>query len=84
MAADAELPARPASTYDPNTGKLFSITNRTAIRAKDDFAVDLVTQIDPQQPGIRRKFSQINVQFKDSHGQNMEALRAAPLQRRHQ
>ncbi len=56
------------STYDPNTGKLFSITNRVAIRAHDDFAIDLITQIDPQQPGIRRKFSQINMQFQTPAG----------------
>ncbi len=56
------------STYDPNTGKLFSITNRTAIRSNSDFAIDLITRIDPQQKGIRRKFSQINLQFQSPVG----------------
>jgi len=56
------------STYDPNTGKFFSITNRIALRRHDDFAVDLVTRIDPSQPGIRKKFNQINLQFQSPLG----------------
>ena len=51
------------TTYDPNVGKFIAITNQVRLRGRNDFAFDLVTRIDPQQPGIRRKFSQINTQF---------------------
>ena len=51
------------TTYDPNSGKFSAITNQMRLRGRSDFAFDVVTRIDPQQPGIRRKFSQINTQF---------------------
>ena len=51
------------STYDPNTGKFVAITNQLRLRGPHDFAFDLVSRIDPNQLGIRRKFSQINTQF---------------------
>ena len=56
------------SVYDPNTGKFFSFTNRIGIRASSGFALDVVSRVDPQQPGIRRKFSQINTQFETPVG----------------
>lgn len=51
------------STYDPNTGKFFSFTNRFAIRAPSGFAVDVVTRIDPQQHTFRQQLNQLNTQF---------------------
>ena len=34
----------------------------------DDFAVDVITRIDPSQQGLRRKLSQINTQFQSPLG----------------
>ena len=51
------------TSYDPNTGKFLALTNQMRLRGANDFAFDLVSRIDPQQPGTRRKFSQINTQF---------------------
>ena len=51
------------TTYDPNVGKFRALTNQVRLRGRNDFALDIVNRIDPQQPGIRRKFSQINTQF---------------------
>lgn len=51
------------TSYDPNTGKFLALTNQMRLRGANDLAFDLVSRIDPQQPGIRRKFSQINMQF---------------------
>ena len=56
------------SVYNPNTGKFFSFTNRIGIRTHSDFAIDIVSRIDPSQPGLRRKFSQINTQFETPLG----------------
>ena len=50
-------------TFDPNTGKFYSINNLLRFRGPNDMALDLLTNIDPQEPGIRRKFTQINTQF---------------------
>ncbi len=64
------------SAYDPNSGKFFSFTNRLGIRTRSSFSLDIVSRIDPQQPGIRRKFSQINTQFETPLGRtwNMTGL----------
>ncbi len=51
------------ATYDPNRARFFAFTNQMQLRGANDFGFDLVTRIDPQQKGIRRKFSQINTQF---------------------
>lgn len=50
-------------TFDPNTGKFYSVNNLFRFRGPHDMALDLLTNIDPQEPGIRRKFTQINTQF---------------------
>lgn len=47
------------STFDPNTGKFFSVTNSLRFRGRSDFALDLFSRYDPQQG----KFSQVNGQF---------------------
>jgi hypothetical protein len=52
-----------SAIYDPNLGKFFSYVGSAKFRGPKDFALDLVTNIDPTQPGIRRKFTQINTQF---------------------
>jgi hypothetical protein len=52
-----------SAIYDPNEGKFFSFVNTAKWRSKNDFAFDLVTNIDPNQPGTRRKFTAINTQF---------------------
>jgi hypothetical protein len=52
-----------SAVYDPNEGKFFSFTNTARFRSRNDFAFDVVTRIDPNAPGIRRKFSEINTQF---------------------
>lgn len=47
------------STYDPNTGRFFALTNTLRLRGRSDFAIDLVSRYDPTQG----KFSQVNSQF---------------------
>jgi hypothetical protein len=53
-ASDA-LQARFEASYNINTGKLLTATNRTRIRGRNDFALDIGLQYDPQ----RRRFPQI-------------------------
>ena len=47
------------ATYDPNTGTFISFANSVKLRARNDFAVDLIGRYDP----TLHKFSQINTQF---------------------
>jgi hypothetical protein len=51
------------SVYDPNTGVFYPFVGTARFRSRNDFALDLVARYDPSQPGIRRKFTQINTQF---------------------
>lgn len=57
-------------TYDPNSGRFFSFSNQFRIRGPNDLAIDVAALIDPKQPGIRRKFSQLNTQFDLPFGRN--------------
>ncbi len=69
---------RPVSTarfdatqsYDPNTGRFIILNNQLQRRGKNDAGVDLVWSIDPNQPGIRRKFTAINTQFNTPLGRS--------------
>jgi hypothetical protein len=47
------------ATYDPNTGAFISFANSVKLRARNDFAIDLIGRYDP----TLHKFSQINTQF---------------------
>lgn len=47
------------ATYDPNIGTFISFSNSLKIRARNDFAIDLIGRYDP----TLHKFSQINTQF---------------------
>jgi hypothetical protein len=47
------------STYDPNTGRLFSLTNMLRLRARNNFAIDLVSSYDPQ----LHRFSELDTEF---------------------
>ncbi|CCW34495.1 hypothetical protein CTKA_00485 [Chthonomonas calidirosea] len=49
--------------YDPNRGRFFALVNQLSLRGKNDFGLDILANIDPQQPGIRRKITQLNTQF---------------------
>ncbi len=51
------------TTYDPNAHKFRALTNQLRLRGRNDLALDIVSRIDPQQPGLRRKFSQLNTQL---------------------
>ena len=51
------------NTYDPNHGRLYSITNRFAIRAPGGFAMDVNTRYDPQQHTLRQQLNQVNTQL---------------------
>lgn len=46
-------------TYDPNSGKWFSVTNSLRLRGAKDFGLDLVARYDP----ASGRFSQVNSQF---------------------
>ncbi len=47
------------ATFDPNTGKFFSLTKSLRLRGRQNFGMDLVARYDPTQG----KYSQLNSQF---------------------
>lgn len=47
------------ATFDPNTGKFFSLTKSLKLRGRQNFGMDLVARYDPGQG----KYSQLNSQF---------------------
>lgn len=51
------------SSFDPNTNRFVAFQQQLQLRGHDDIFFDLVSSIDPQAPGIRRKFTNINTQF---------------------
>lgn len=49
--------------YDPNRGRFFALVNQLRIRGKNDLGIDILANIDPQQPGLLKKLTQVNTQF---------------------
>ncbi len=50
-------------TFDPNTGRFYSLTNSLRYRGPNNMSLDLLANIDPNEPGIHRKITQLNLQL---------------------
>ncbi len=61
-------------TFNPNTGHFYSLTNLLRFRGPHNLAIDIASDIDPNEPGIRRKLTSLSTQFSIPFGRNWRIL----------